>query len=244
MLTVAENSGYRGLQSAVTCNDEVPLQKRAQELLERVRHYALAEGDVPYRGTWLRQEGEIRFAPDRPWLPFIAEEWFSSPGIDFCWRAWTRRAPLGRARVVDLFRAGRGSLTVWMFGVLPVLRLRGSATDQGEALRGLGELLRHPSAFRDTASLHWQAHAPDTLQATLDDRSTRVPAEFQIDSVGRVVWRLPCVRRCAGADCGRSELARARGVIRILARSRHGFPQPAGRPRARVSGRVSHDFID
>jgi hypothetical protein len=49
----------------------------------------------------LRQEGEMRFAPDRPWLPFAAEQWVPGAGIEFRWLASVRMAPLVRARVVD-----------------------------------------------------------------------------------------------------------------------------------------------
>jgi hypothetical protein len=43
----------------------------------------------------------MRFAPDRPWLPFRAEQTFTGDGIDFRWEAQVRMAPLVRARVVD-----------------------------------------------------------------------------------------------------------------------------------------------
>jgi hypothetical protein len=78
--------------------------------------------------TWLRQAGEMRMAPDRPWFPFEAQEWFAATGIDFRWQAWVRMAPLVTARVVD--------------------------SDKGEALlRGLSELPWHPLGFLETPSL-------------------------------------------------------------------------------------------
>lgn len=53
-----------------------------RELLERVRHCALPGGPLECGGTWLRQVGEMRMAPDRPWLPFEAQEWFEGAGLD------------------------------------------------------------------------------------------------------------------------------------------------------------------
>jgi hypothetical protein len=47
------------------------LQERVMEasgLLERIRRCAVPDGTFEYQGTWLPQEGEMRFAPNRPWL--------------------------------------------------------------------------------------------------------------------------------------------------------------------------------
>src|SRR5579862_525587 len=107
-------------------------------LLDRIRACAMPGGDIECRGTWLKQEGEMRFAPDRPWLPFKAEQWFLGCGIDFRWRAWIRINPLSPARVVDSFENGRGLLTVKLFGFIPVLHSQGPETDRGESLAWSG----------------------------------------------------------------------------------------------------------
>jgi hypothetical protein len=83
------------------------MKEQTHGLLERIRRYAMQEGSVEGRGTWLRQQGEMRFAPDRPWMPFEAEEWFEGSGIDFRWRARVRMAPIVSAQVVDSFEGGR-----------------------------------------------------------------------------------------------------------------------------------------
>ena len=143
-------------------------------------------GSVECSRTWLRQEGEMRFAPNRPWMPFQAEQWFGE-GIDFRWRAWIRMAPLLRARVLDSFEGGRGRLIALACGFVPVARSRGAATDKGEAMRGLAELPWRPSAFRETAHLHWVIVEPDTLRATFDDGRTQAAIEFEVDGEGKVL---------------------------------------------------------
>ena len=156
------------------------------DLLERIRHCAMPAGTVECHRSWLRQEGEMRFAPGRPWMPFRAEQWFGE-GIDFRWRAWIRMAPLLRARVVDSFENGRGSLIALACGFVPVARSRGPATDKGEAMRGLAELPWRPSAFRETAHLHWAIVEPNTLRGTFDDGRTRASIEFEVDGEGKVL---------------------------------------------------------
>ena len=48
-----------------------------EDRLERVRRFAMPEGDVEPRDIRFSQEGEMRLAPDRPWRPFRAEQWMS-----------------------------------------------------------------------------------------------------------------------------------------------------------------------
>jgi hypothetical protein len=165
----------------------VAMQEQVHGLLERIRRCAMPEGAVECRGTWLRQRGEMRFAPNRPWLPFEAEQWFEGSGIDFRWLAQVRVAPLVRARVVDSFERGSGALAARVFGVIPVARSRGTATDKGEALRGLSELPWRPLAFCDGRSFTWEAAAADKLRATFDDGRTQATVEFEVDSEGRVL---------------------------------------------------------
>lgn len=159
----------------------------ARSLLERVRHFAMPEGSVECRGAWLRQRGEMRFASDRPWLPFEAEQWLEGSGVDFRWLAQVRMAPLVRARVIDSFEHGLGALTAKVFGIVPVVRARGPATDVAEALRGLAELPWRPFAFREAPRLHWEAARPDELRVTFDDGRTRAALVLEVDGEGRVL---------------------------------------------------------
>lgn len=163
------------------------MQQQTDELLARIRHCMMPHGDVACRGTWMRQRGEIRLAPDRPWLPFTAEQWFHGPGIDFRWRAWASFAPLIPVRVVDSFQRGTGALTVSLFGFVPIARLRGPAANKGEALRGLAELPWHPFGFSNQSCLSWEASDAAKLRATFDDSKTQVAAEFEVDGDGRVL---------------------------------------------------------
>jgi len=160
---------------------------QAASLLERIRRCAMPDGAFECRGTWLRQEGEMRFAPDRPWLPFTAEQWFMGSGIEFRWQARVRMAPLVRARVVDGFEGGKGMLTARVFGFVPVARSRGPTTDKGEAMRGLAELPWRPFAFRETPCLNWETVGADKLRAIFDDGRIQAAVEFEIDGEGHVL---------------------------------------------------------
>ena len=145
------------------------MNERTRELLERIRRFAMPEGPVQCRGTWLRQVGEMRFAPDRPWFPFQAEQWFEGDGIEFRWKARAKMAPLLRASVTDAFEAGRGLLAVRFLGVIPVARSRGPATDKGEAMRASQSCRggRSRSASRPPSPGRWRqtVSGPNTTTA-------------------------------------------------------------------------------
>jgi hypothetical protein len=159
---------------------------QVQDVLQRIRRFALPEGPIDCRGIWLRQVGEMRFGPARAWSPFEAEQWLEGPGIDFRWRARVRMAPLVRASVVDSFEHGRGLLVARVLGLIPVVRSRGVDTDAGEAMRGLAELPWRPFAFREGPPFGWEARGASGLGATFDDGRTRVAVEFDVDGEGRV----------------------------------------------------------
>jgi len=129
----------------------------------------------------------MRLAPDRPWLPFWAEQWFACANVDFQWRAWMRMKPFMSVRVVDSFQNGRGTLIVSAFGLVRIVRSQGPAIDKGEVLRGLAEFPWRPFAFREAAYLTWEAVGEDKLRARFDDGRTQATGEFQIDPEGRVL---------------------------------------------------------
>jgi hypothetical protein len=143
-------------------------------------------GAIECRGTWLRQRGEMRLAPGRPWLSFEAEQWLAGSGIDFRWKARLRMGPLVRARVIDAFEGGIGSLSARVLG-FPVARATGPATDRGEALRGLAELPWRPFAFREAPQFRFEEPLPDRLRATFHDGRTQATVELEIDASGRVL---------------------------------------------------------
>ena len=161
-----------------------------QDLLERVRRFATPDGPVAYRGFQLRQAGEIRMAPDKPWLPFEAEQWLDAAGLDFRWTARARMARVLPVTVVDAFERGHGLLSVRIAGIIPVARAQGPQVDRGEVMRALAEMPWRPSGFSSSGNapqLAWSAPSPQTLRATFDDGSTRCYVDLGVDAEGRVL---------------------------------------------------------
>ena len=158
----------------------------AVPLLERVRRFALPEGEIEHRGAWARQQGEMRFAPNRPWLRFQAEQTFAAKRIDFRWKARVRMVPLFHARVIDSFDGGVGALEARVLGVVPIAFARGPLTDKGEALRGLAELPWRPLTFAGGMGLTFEEVASDRLRGSFDDGTTQVTVDFEVNGEGAI----------------------------------------------------------
>ncbi len=149
----------------------------AADLLERVRRFAMPEGDVEPSDVRFSQQGEMRLTPGAPWRPFRAEQRMWGSSIDFRWRAWFRMAPFAPVRV-NSFENGAGALHVKAFGVLPVANGRGPAFDRGEAMRGLAELPWRTFAFAGMRGVTFGAAGEGRLLARFDDGRTRAEVEL------------------------------------------------------------------
>jgi hypothetical protein len=77
------------------------------KLLERIRKFSMPDGEIRGRQVRLRQVGELRLGPERPWRPFRAHQVFNGSSLDFRWQAWMKLVPLLPTRVVDAFLVGK-----------------------------------------------------------------------------------------------------------------------------------------
>jgi uncharacterized protein DUF6544 len=196
------------------------LGTEVEQLLERVRRFAMPDGDVAPRDVRFAQDGEMRLAPDQPWRKFRAEQWTSGASIDFSWRAWVGMAPFAPVRVVDRFERGNGALTVSAFGLLPIARGRGPEIDRGEVLRALAELPWRPFAFRQMPHATWEAAGVGALRATFDDGRTKASAVLEIDGEGRVMGGSADRPRLDGKSVVETKWSGAFGDYRTFGRVR------------------------
>ncbi len=191
-----------------------------EELLERVRRFAMPERDAAPRDIRFAQEGEMRLAPDQPWRKFRAEQWMSGASIDFSWRAWFWMAPFAPVRVVDRYERGEGALTASALGLVSVARGRGPESDRGEILRALAELPWRPFAFRRMPHVTWEAAGVGALRATFDDGQTKATAVLEIDGEGRVLGGSADRPRLDGKSIVETKWSGAFGDYRTFGRVR------------------------
>jgi hypothetical protein len=151
-----------------------------------VRRWLEISGAVgrPIAGTVrLTQRGELRTAPDKPWMPAAAEQVFTVDPPGFVWHVRTKMMGLpiaGRDRFAD----GRGHMLIKVASLIPVADATGPEVDQGALLRFLGEIIWFPSAAL-SPTITWQSIDANSARATMRHGGVTASAVFGFDDRGR-----------------------------------------------------------
>jgi hypothetical protein len=134
----------------------------------------------------LRQEGEFAPSPKRGWVPFRAEQYFTTEPPGLIWTVRMKLAPLlpvtGRDRWVD----GDASMKIRVFGVIPVVNASSPQLAQGAMLRWLGETIWFPHAAV-SPHITWAPIDDDSATATFTAGGRSTPATFLFDRDGRPI---------------------------------------------------------
>ena len=133
------------------------------------------------RGTRLRQAGEMRLAPDKPWSPLTAVQHIEARRTGFVWRARVRMAPLVTAHVVDAYEDGQGRLVAKLWGLFPVARASGAEADRSEAQRYLAELPWCPMALVHNPELRFAERSDREVRVWVHDEDTYMDLRFDGD---------------------------------------------------------------
>lgn len=158
----------RALLDSVAPRPDIPIaEDQLAELpdpVSRYLRYAGVVGRVPVRTARVRQRGTMRLSRDDDWSNFRATEYYAAAPPGFVWNAELDRMPIVPVDVRDYYIRGRGAFEGRAGGLFTVAEGRGSAVDQGAALRMLNELVFFPTAFLEPY-VRWDA---------IDDVSARV----------------------------------------------------------------------
>lgn len=151
--------------------------------VQRWLHWSGVVGKPIPTTVRLRQEGELRVG-DFGWLPFTAEQYYSTQPPAFLWTTNVRMAPgvsvVGQDRYVD----GRGFLEMRVLGAIPVARDEGADMDEGDLLRYLNETMWFPAGVL-SPHISWEAIDTTSARATMEYGGSRGSAVFFFDEQGR-----------------------------------------------------------
>ena len=131
----------------------------------------------------LRQEGEFRM-DGKGWLPYRAEQHFTTDPPGFLWRVSVRMAPLVSVLGRDRYRNGEGSLQMRVLGLVPVADETGGGLDQGDLLRYLGEVQWFPAAAL-VEYIAWESLEADSSKATMTYGGVTASMTFLFGPEGR-----------------------------------------------------------
>lgn len=133
----------------------------------------------------LRQHGEFRMGRGKRWMPFHAEEYYSTDPPGYVWRATFRMAPLVSVTGRDRYADGHASIEMRVLSLAPVARDAGSGLDQGALLRFLNETMWFPAAVL-APYISWEAKDESSAVATMSYAGVTASATFVFDDAGRL----------------------------------------------------------
>jgi hypothetical protein len=123
-------------------------------------------GGPAIQHVYLQQRGEMKNKPDGEWIPFEAEQHFTTNPPSFLWK--TRIRPSGFLFINgrDKYEQGNGNMFIKAYGLFTIADSKGLQTDQGTLLRYLAETCWFPTATL-SEYIKWEAIDDNTAKATM-----------------------------------------------------------------------------
>lgn len=107
------------------------------EPVQRWLRRANVVGREPIRTVRLKQRGSLRLGPGQRWMPFVAEQYYTTSPPAFLWHASFRLLGLPILDVTDSLRDGRGRIRPKVGALVPISSPTGREIDQGTLVRFL-----------------------------------------------------------------------------------------------------------
>jgi len=154
--------------------------------VQRYLNYTGVVGQPWIDTVRLRYTGRFRLGTDRPWMPIVANQVYTTNPPGFHWKARFKIAGLPLLRGDDTYQAGHGHMFGKLAGLYTVFDARGDELDQGTMMRYLNEMMWFPVAFLSDY-ITWQAVDDHAVDVTFTDGGKSVSARLFIDDLGRLM---------------------------------------------------------
>ncbi len=134
----------------------------------------------------LKQKGEMRTAPDGKWMPFKAEQYFTTQKPGFIWLADVEAAPGIYLAARDKYEDGKGHMLIKLLTLFPVADAKGKEINQSAMVRYLAEIIWFPSASLNNY-IRWEQVDSATVKATMTYGGATASGFFKFNENGDVV---------------------------------------------------------
>jgi hypothetical protein len=169
-------------------NDRLVTPEMIERLPELVKRYMKFTGVVgkPWIDTArVKYSGTFRLTADKPWMPIIAEQSYTTHPPGFVWKAWFKIAGLPLMYGHDTYQAGHGHMFGKFAGIFTLFDARGTELDQGSLLRYLNEATWFPIALLGE-NIAWQGVDDHSADVTCTDGGKSVSTRMFFDDAGRM----------------------------------------------------------
>lgn len=157
-----------------------PVQRYFRAVL-REGQLMVAAVDVEHTGSFNMSETAEQ------WRPFTSTQRVITKRPGFVWDGRIAMLPGMGVHVHDAYVAGEGILHAALFGLIPVVDMRGTPeVAQGELMRFFAEAAWYPTALLPSQGVRWEAVDDTSAKATLRDGSTTLTMLFRFDEAGLI----------------------------------------------------------
>ena len=156
------------------------------EPVQRYLRYSGVIGQEKIKTVRLKQKGFFRPGENLPWMPMIAEQYYTTNPPAFLWFGTVKALPFLSISARDKFIDGQGSMLVKLQSFFTLTNARGDKIDRGALLRYLGEMMWFPTAWLSDY-IQWQEIDCHSVRAILNCNGLEVSAVLHFNADGQIV---------------------------------------------------------
>ena len=156
-------------QEAKEADPEVVSEKDLEGLPEPVQkylRYTQIIGKERIRSVRLKQKGSIRTSQEQGWMPFRANQYYTTDDPAFIWHATVKLFYLPLMKARDRFYGGKGNMLIKLLPFITIADASGDEMDQGTLLRYLNEMMWFPTAYLEDY-IQWEPIDSHSARATI-----------------------------------------------------------------------------
>lgn len=157
------------------------------EPVQRYFKYALKDGQEHIKFIRLKQVGEFRMKENQGWMPFKAEQYFTTEDPAFIWRVKFTMAPFIWIEGRDMYYQGKGNMLIKVLSTITVADAVGSEMDISSLIRFLSEAPWFPTALLPSDYLEWIEIDSNSAQAVIKDNGYIASGIFTFNEKGEII---------------------------------------------------------
>jgi len=143
---------------------------------------ALGQNHRAIKSAYLEHSGYFKMSPKNKWIKIKGKQHFTVNPPGFVWTGKTRLF-----KAIDKFSDGKGSLTVKLLSVIPIVKAHGRHVDQAELLRWLGESVWFPTNLLPGKNLKWSPVDSLYARLTYNYQNLKVFYDVRFNSTGEII---------------------------------------------------------
>ncbi|GAB4304168.1 MAG: hypothetical protein Fur0034_20890 [Desulfuromonadia bacterium] len=156
--------------------------------VERFFRTVLTDGMPMVSGVRISHGGSLNMGEaEERWRPFVSDQRVVAKGPGFDWNARVSLLPGVPVWVHDCFVDGEGILNGAIYGLFPVVEMRGGGPiAEGELIRFVAEAPWYPTVLLPSQGVRWEPKDDRSARLSLVEKGVRVSLTIFFDQEGRI----------------------------------------------------------